>query len=138
METVPIAGPFTWNEGYFLMGEVEARLDGLHCVLQLDPQSDQGFPQPPLANTCHPQPQERKPSGAHGPLEMHARQECSRMNAPSHPGSSQDQPEERLPRGWSGEEALSRCGLRPRGEVPKAPLGAYRALSLPNDLVMPG
>lgn len=25
----------------------------------------------------------------------------------SHHGSSQDQPEERLPRGWSGEEALS-------------------------------
>lgn len=59
------------------MGEVEARQDGPHWVLQPDPQSDQGSLQPPLASTCHPQQQGRKPSAAHGPLEMHARQECS-------------------------------------------------------------
>ena len=62
------------------MGEAEARPDGPHCVPRLDPQSDQGSLQPPLASTCHPQQQGRKPSGAHGPLEMHARQECSRVS----------------------------------------------------------
>ena len=60
METVPTAGPFAWNEGCVLMGEAEARPDGPHCVPRLDPQSDQGSLQPPL--------------------EMHARQECSRVS----------------------------------------------------------
>ncbi|KAM7326050.1 hypothetical protein ACRRTK_014528 [Alexandromys fortis] len=49
------------------------------CRGKLDPRSDRGFLQPPLVSTCHPQQQGRKPSGAHGPLEMHARQECSRV-----------------------------------------------------------
>lgn len=79
MGAVPTAGPFAWSEGCFLMGEAEARPDGPQCVLQLDPQSNRGSLQPLLASTCHPQQQGRKPSGAHGPLEMHARQECSRV-----------------------------------------------------------
>lgn len=57
----------------------EASPDGPHCVLRLDPQSDQGSLQPPLASICHPQQQGRKPNGAHGPLEMHARQGYSRV-----------------------------------------------------------
>lgn len=74
-----MAGPFAWSGDCVLMGEVEASPDGPHCVLQLDPRSDRGFLQPPLVSTCHPQQQGRKPSGAHGPLEMHATQECSRV-----------------------------------------------------------
>lgn len=61
------------------MGEVEARPDGPHFVLQLDPRSDQGSPQPPLASSCHPQQQGRKPSGRHEPLKMHARRGCSKV-----------------------------------------------------------
>lgn len=137
METVPIAGPFMWNEGYFLTGEAEARPDGLHCVLQLDLQSDQGSPQPPLANTCHPQPQERKPSGAHGPLEMHARQECSRVTQATMALARTSQRSGCHVAGLEKKHCLV-CGLRPRRVVPKAPLGAYRDLSLPSDLVMPG
>lgn len=77
METVPMAGPFDWSGECVLMGEVEARPDVPHYVLQLDPRSGRGSPQPQLASTCHPQQGGRKPSGPHGPLEMHAKKSAS-------------------------------------------------------------